>query len=213
MALCEAAIARLGMATSTAGAEFETRYKFSLPNAGKVALGLQLTHMFDYDMTLNGLTYDLAGTHGPAIVSGDTGNPKNRAQLTLSYETGALTISATTNYISGYDVTDPSNGWPDCDSSLQAYNSRWSGSAPVQYCKVASFTYTNLALQYKLNKAWTLSGSITNLFDKAPPIDAQTYGGTGANSSSNGTGAPYNPSLHQIGAVGRYFNVGANYKF
>ena len=31
--------------------------------------------------------------------------------------------------------------------------------------------------------------------------------------SSGGGGLPYNPSMHQIGAVGRFFNVGANYKF
>jgi len=58
-----------------------------------------------------------------------------------------------------------------------------------------------------------VTASIQNLFDKAPPVDAQTYGGTGANNSSNGTGAPYNPSLHQTGAIGRFFNVGVNYKF
>jgi len=202
-----------GQTTSTKGAEFETRYKIKLPDSSKLTVGLQWTHMFDYDMTLNGVTYDLAGTHGPAIVSGDTGNPKDRAQFTLSYDRGPLTMTLTTNYISGYDVTDPSNGLTDCDSSLSAYNSRWSGSAPAGYCKIASFTYSNLTAQYKLNKAWTLSASIENLFDKAPPVDAQTYGGTGANNSSNGTGAPYNPSLHQTGAIGRFFNVGLNYKF
>ena len=110
-------------------------------------------------------------------------------------------------------MTDPSNGLSDCDTSLSYYNSRWSGSAPTQYCRVASFTYTNLSMSYKVNKAWTLSAAIINLFDKAPPVDAQTYGGTGINDSSNGTGAPYNPSLHQVGAVGRFFNVGLNYKF
>lgn len=202
-----------GQTTSTAGAEFETRYRMKLDDASKLTVGLQWSHMFNYNMTLNGKTYNLAGTHGPAIVSGDTGNPKDRAQLTLSYDRGPFSVTATTNYVSSYDVTDPSNGFVDCDSSLQGYNSRWNGSSPPQYCKVASFTYTNLSMTYQINKAWTLNGSITNLFDKAPPIDAQTYGGTGSNTSSNGTGAAYNPSLHQAGAVGRFYNVGLNYKF
>ncbi len=203
-----------GQTTSTAGAEFESRYRFKLNEAAKMTIGLQWTHMFNYNMTLNGKTYNLAGTHGPAIVSGDTGNPKDRAQFTLSFDQGPLTVSATTNYISGFDVTDPSNGLTDCDSSLQANNSRWkAGQSPAQYCKVPSFTYTNLSMSYQFNKAWTLNGSITNLFDKAPPIDAQTYGGTGTNGSSNGTGLAYNPSLHQTGAVGRFYSVGLNYKF
>ena len=202
-----------GQTTSTAGAEFETRYRFKLNEAAKMTVGLQWTHMFNYNMTLNGKTYNLAGTHGPAIVSGDTGNPKDRAQFTLSFDQGPFTISSTTNYVSGYDVTDPSNGYTDCQTSLKANSSRWKADAPSQYCQVASFTYTNLSMSYQINKAWTLSGSITNLFDKAPPVDAQTYGGNGTNGSSNGTGAPYNPSLHQTGAVGRFYNVGLNYKF
>ncbi|HJV00584.1 MAG TPA: TonB-dependent receptor [Burkholderiaceae bacterium] len=203
-----------GQTTSTAGAEFETRYRFKLNEAARMTVGLQWSHMFNYNMTLNGKTYNLAGTHGPAIVSGDTGNPKDRAQFTLSYDQGPFTISATTNYVSGFDVTDPSNGLTDCDSSLQANNSRWkAGQAPAQYCKVSSFTYTNLSMSYQINKAWTLSGSITNLFDRSPPVDAQTYGGNGINASSNGTGAAYNPSLHETGAVGRFYNVGLNYKF
>jgi hypothetical protein len=40
-----------------------------------------------------------------------------------------------------------------------------------------------------------------------------TYGGTGANGSSGGSGAPYNPSLHQAGAIGRFISIGLDYKF
>ena len=202
-----------GQTTETTGVEFETRYRVKLPDASKLTMGLQWSHTIKYDLTLNGMTYSLAGTHGPSIIGGDTGNPKDRAQLTLSYERGPMTVAWTTNYISSYDVTDPSNGYSDCQSGIAAYNLRWDGDAPSQYCRIASFTYTNLSGTYKINKAWTLNASVTNLFDKAPPVDVQTYGGTGANNSSAGTGSAYNPSLHQIGAIGRAFNVGLNYKF
>ncbi|HEV2271047.1 MAG TPA: hypothetical protein VGR92_16460 [Steroidobacteraceae bacterium] len=45
-----------------------------------------------------------------------------------------------------------------------------------------------------------------NLFNKEPPVDVETYGG--------GSGFyPYDPGLHQAGAVGRYFTLGAAYEF
>jgi iron complex outermembrane receptor protein len=44
---------------------------------------------------------------------------------------------------------------------------------------------------------------VVNLFDKAPPVDVSTYG----------SGRPYNLSLHAAGAIGRFVNIGAVYKF
>lgn len=203
-----------GQLTETNGLEFETRYQFNLAAYGKLNVGAQWTHMLNYDQTINGVTYKLAGTHGPSIIGGDTGNPRDRMQFTLAWDQGPLSLTSTTNFIGRYDVTDPSQGLDDCASSITAYNSQFvTTDPPGQYCKVHSFVYTNLSARYKLDKAWTFNFSVTNLFDKQPPIDLQTYGGTGSNASSNGTGTPYNPSLHQIGAVGRFFSLGVNYKF
>jgi iron complex outermembrane receptor protein len=211
-----------GQKTVTSGLEFETKYRFKLVDASQLTVGFQLTHMLKYDLTLNGTTYHLAGTHGPAITSGDTGNPKDRAQFRLSWDKGPFTITSTTNYISGYDVTDPSSNVNTCDDALNATNGSGAGynsqfltlaSAPSQYCRVQSFTYTNVTGQYRVNNALTLRAGITNLFDRQPPLDLATYGGTGSNASSNGSGAPYNPSLHQIGALGRAFTLGMDYKF
>ena len=211
-----------GQKTVTSGLEFETRYRFKLPDASRMTVGFQLTHVLKYDLTLNGTTFELAGTHGPAIVSGDTGNPRDRAQFTLAWDKGPFTIAATANYVSGYDVTDPSNGVNTCDDALNStsgagvgYNNQFVSlaTAPPQYCRVHSFTYMNLTGQYRINNALTIRAGITNLFDRQPPLDVATYGGTGSNSSSAGTGAPYNPSLHQIGAVGRAFSLGVDYKF
>ncbi|TQJ99998.1 TonB-dependent receptor, partial [Herbaspirillum sp. SJZ107] len=77
---------------------------------------------------------------------------------------------------------------------------------PDFYCHVASFTTTNLNVQYKLSPNLTLRGAILNLFDKQPPIDVGTYGNSGVQTS-------YNASLHQAGAVGRFYSVGLNYTF
>jgi len=204
-----------GQSTTTSGVELETSYKFKLQDKSSFKVGFQWTRTLNYDMTVDGTTFNLAGTHGPSIIGGDTGNPRDRAQLTLAYENGPFTISTTTNYISSFDVTDPSAGAPDCLSGITANNNEFANGAtpPSQYCTIPSFVYTNLNTTYKVTKGLTLRGSITNLFDVQPPIDLNTYGGTGSNGSSSGTGIPYNPSLHQTGAVGRFISVGVDYKF
>jgi iron complex outermembrane receptor protein len=200
--------------TKTTGVDLNTSYKFKLGDYGNVKVALDWTHMISYTLTANGQDYELAGTHGPTAVSGDTGNPKNRAQLTVAYDKGPFSATATMNWIDSYSVLDPSTGGANdtCEDSLQNSNSYFAGENPypTKYCRVGSFASTNLNMAYKLSKNWTIHGSIVNLFDRSPPIDAQTYGGTSIASSTN---APYNPSLHQTGAVGRFFSVGANYTF
>ena len=56
-----------------------------------------------------------------------------------------------------------------------------------------------------MTKRWTVHGSILNVFNRDAPLDFQTYGSAASTF--------YNPALHQSGAVGRYFNIGATYTF
>ena len=201
--------------TSTSGIEFETRYKFKLQEASSLTVGLQLSHVLKYTQTLDGLTSELSGTHGPSIVGGNTGNPKNRAQFTLAYATGPWTVTSTTNYVGTFDVTDPSHGALTCLDGINANNTQFANGAtpPDKYCKVRAFHTTNLSAKYQQSKALTFRASILNLFGAKPPVDLNTYGGTGTNGTSGQTGAPYNPSLHQAGAIGRAITVGLDYKF
>ena len=200
--------------TATSGLELESRYQFNLTQYGKLTAAFQYTHTLNYDITVNGVKYKLAGTHGPAFVGGNTGNPRGRAQTSFTWEQGATSVSVTTNYISSFGVTDPSLGINTCADGTRAFTRYFQTvDAPSQYCKVKAFYYTNLSAQHQLNKAWTLRLSVTNLFDANPPVDFSTYGSAGQNPSSSGTGLPYNPAMHQIGAVGRAYSVGVNYKF
>ena len=92
---------------------------------------------------------------------------------------------------------------------------RWAntGVAP-DYCNVASFTYTNMYLAYQYNKNWTFNFTVQNLFNAKPPFDFETYGSSaGQTSNAVNAGVPYNPALHQIGAVGPFISVGFIYNF
>ena len=198
--------------TSTSGFEIDLNYRMNLGEAGKARANLTFNHMISYEIESAGVAYELAGTHGPSVVSGNTGNPKNRAQLVLGWDKGPLGVTTTFNWIDRYSNLDPSLGELDCTHVAAGVGGRnyfgnIAGSRnPVNYCETASFMSTDLNVTYKVSKNLTLRGSILNLFDRQPPIDVATYGNAGAVTS-------YNASLHQSGAVGRFFSIGANYTF
>jgi iron complex outermembrane receptor protein len=109
-------------------------------------------------------------------------------------------------------LTDPSSGVLTCQQGFgyggtTAYGGRYTGSStiPGGLCTVRSFVDTNLYANYALTDHLAVHGSIENVFNKVAPIDLQTYGGGGQ--------LAYNGSLDQAGAVGRFFLVGATYKF
>ncbi|MRW92889.1 TonB-dependent receptor [Duganella sp. FT80W] len=199
-----------GGTTKTDGLEADIGYRWRLGDLGTIRANLSATHILSYKtIAVDGTTYELAGTQGPSSVSGATGNPKDRAQLTLGYARGPWDLNATINYTSSFSTLDESVGATSCDSTGLDAGGRtyFQGKVqPAQYCRVSSFTTTNLNLQYKVNQNLTLRAAILNLFDKQPPIDVGTYGNAGAQTS-------YNASLHQAGAIGRFFSVGAAYQF
>ncbi len=195
--------------TKTSGIDLDTSYKFNLGQYGSLKTGLQFSHVISYVTEFLGTSYELAGTHGPSGVSGDTGNPKNRAQFTLSYDKGPLNVTTTMNWVGSYSALDPSVSANDCKSvSLDVAGRNYFGAAdvPANYCTISSFMSTNIGATYKLGKNWTLHGTVMNAFDRQPPIDVATYGNAG-----NVLG--YNATLHQAGVIGRAFNIGAVYKF
>jgi iron complex outermembrane receptor protein len=205
-------------AIQTEGLDVDFQTHFDLGMAGRLSAELNYTHIFEYNITEYSqscgcvVTYDLAGTHGPSEVSGDTGNPKERAVATVTWDFKALQVSATVNYTSSFLITDPSEGINDCPTALQseasgAYGFRFvaGGGAPAYLCSVRHFTETNLYARYAFGDHLALHGSINNAFNAQAPIDAQTYGGGGL--------LAYDGAFHQDGAIGRFFMLGATYKF
>jgi iron complex outermembrane recepter protein len=197
-------------ATKTSGVEADIGYRWRLPSdLGAVRANVSAAHTFSYESISGDVTYQLAGTQGPSVVSGATGSPKDRAQFTLGWNRGPLDMTATVNYTSSFSTLDPSVGGTSCDSTGHDVGGRpyfQDLVQPAYYCHVASFTSTNLNMQYKFSPNLTLRASILNVFDRQPPIDVGTYG-----NATNQTS--YNASLHQAGAIGRFYSLGLNYTF
>jgi iron complex outermembrane receptor protein len=196
--------------TKTNGIEADIGYRWRLPRElGVLRANVSAAHTFSYEQSVAGVTYQLAGTNGPSVVSGATGSPKDRAQFTLGWAKGPLDVNATVNYTSDFSALDPAAGATDCRTIAADITGRAYFTGPNQpafYCHIASFTSTNLNVQYKLSENLTLRGVILNVFDKQPPLDPNTYGNSTVQTA-------YNASLHQAGAVGRFFSLGLNYTF
>jgi len=200
--------------TKTSGIDVDLRSQFDIGVLGRLTAGINYTYISQYSVTYLGQTFDLAGTHGPSGVSGDTGNPKQRAVGTFTWDKGPATATATVNYTSSFHITDPSEGWNDCLTAIQTSGVGYGAAIPggvttlapqwVPYCSVAHFTSVNLFGAYSITDHFQVHGSVTNLLNTQPPVDLETYGG----------GALYRyTTLHQAGAVGRFFLVGGTLTF
>jgi iron complex outermembrane receptor protein len=200
--------------TKTSGIDIDLRSHFDVGDLGTITADLNYTYISQYEVEVANVTYDLAGTHGPSDVSGDTGNPKMRAVATVTWEKGPAAVTATVNYTGAFSLTDPSANYNSCLAAIQGSGDSY-GSAISQglttlpsawypYCSVHHFTDVNLYARYAVTDHVQVHAAITNLFDTPPPVDLETYGG----------GAAYRYStLDQDGAVGRFFLFGAAVKF
>jgi iron complex outermembrane receptor protein len=207
--------------TKTNGFDLGYEYHHQL---GEFAIKSQATWSYTnkYDLTIDGTTYRLAGTHGPFFYTGDTGNPKSRIQWSNSIGQGSWQVTGTLNYISSFSVTDPSSiafiGAPQDTcvdaltngggaASIYFANLLGAGTVPSAVsCSVAHFTTFDLYGRFAVGKHLDIHGSVLNVFNAKAPLDWVTYGG------ALGI-APWNPSFHYQGAVGPVFTLGATYTF
>ena len=180
--------------TKTSGIDLDLRGKYNAGEYGRFNSGVTVTYMKEFTRTnADGTVLQFAGTHGDVNLSGNGGTPKTKVRLTLGWDQGPVNVTANMNYVSSISNKNDVHGeCLDVDAN----------DVPYKNCRIASFTTTDLFAKWSVTKQWELTASITNLFDKMAPLDVQTYGRIN-----------YNPSLHQAGAVGRYFTLGGRYTF
>jgi iron complex outermembrane receptor protein len=168
-----------------------------------------------------GNTFEYAGTHGPLVQSSGTGAPKDRATATLTWDRGPYAVTLAINYFgkitmvdhegelsetdgttvhnanTGVDYPDNGSGNLAC-GVFDTQGNVWDG------CKLPSFTTFDLFAKWSPTKNWDVNFSIQNLFGKDAPFDPYLAIPYGIN---------YNQAYHQSGAVGRFYTIGARYRF
>jgi len=180
--------------TEVSGVDLDIKQRLRLGDWGRATLGLVVTHVASWERHESATTsYQYAGTHGNCDTSNCAGTPKNKVNVNASWDIGAWNFSGNLNWRDKMDnilfVGDA------CASTLA------NGQPGTKDCEIASFTTLDLSTRFNVSKNFTLYASINNAFDKVAPLDPLTYGGIS-----------YNP-MDASGATGRYFRIGASYKF
>jgi iron complex outermembrane recepter protein len=184
----------------TSGLEFDFQAKHDFAPIGVFSIHGTWTHLIQ-DLYCPSPNLDscveVAGTHGPTGISGNTATPKDRGQAILALDRGPYEAGFTLNYVSGYSLADPTIGAFGLNQPGGCLNP-WYTS-----CRIASYTDVDLFGSYSLSKAFSVTGHILNVFDRDAPFDPQANYGE----------KNYNSAFAQQGAVGRFFEVGFKYLF
>jgi iron complex outermembrane receptor protein len=177
---------------TTDGIDIDLRAKLDFDAWGRFVSDLSVTKIFSFKLVFDdGTSQQFVGTQAPYILSSGAGTPRYRGTWSNTYYYGPASLTLTTYYVSGFAQTGvDATGDPSICLSF---------SNP---CHVASFTDFDLTGIYHINDHLTASFSVLNLFDKLPPIDPADYAAVN-----------FNPTYAQAGIVGRFFKLGAAYKF
>ncbi|HEX5639378.1 MAG TPA: TonB-dependent receptor [Burkholderiaceae bacterium] len=209
--------------TKTDGFDFSAQHRMSLQDYGRLSGQVFWTHVNSLERTdAFGNTFEYAGTHGPLVQSSGTGAPKDRATATLTWDRGPYALTLAINYTSSITMVDhegelsetdgttvhnsntgvdyPDNGSGNLACGVfTAQGDVWNGN-----CKLGSFTTFDLFAKWSPTKNWDINFSVQNLFGKEAEFDPYLVLTYGIN---------YNQAYHQAGAVGRFYTLGARYRF
>ncbi|CAN7524481.1 TonB-dependent receptor [Pseudoduganella sp. LjRoot289] len=180
--------------TEISGVDLDIKQRLRMGTWGKATLGLTWTHVASWKRHESATTvYQFAGTHGNCDTSNCAGTPKDKINLTGSWDLGDWNFNGIVNYRA--KMKNILFEGKACAANLA------NGQPGTTNCEIASFTTLDLSTRYNFSKQLTLFASMNNVLDKIAPLDPLTYGGLS-----------YNP-MDASGAIGRYVKVGVNYKF
>ena len=93
--------------TTTNGWEFDIRHKFNAGSVSKFEANLNSTTITKFQMILNdGTTFDYVGTGGPYVLSSATGTPPNRGDLSVTWTSSDMSLTATIKYVDSMELID-----------------------------------------------------------------------------------------------------------
>lgn len=187
-----------GPKTKTNGVDIDMRYRFPVTESGiKLSGRMDLSYINTFSrLSPDGTLYNYAGTYGPTALSSSAGMPKARAVIDLTGQKGDYSLTGRVNYTSGIKQIESLE-----DTGCLSHFAN--GTSFYPKCRAPAFATVDLFGRYQYDKNFELTGSIQNLFNRVAAYDSvASYGATG-----------YNPSYAMMGVIGRYFRVGAKYKF
>lgn len=154
------------------GVDIDARAGFNF-DFGRLTTTLQWSHLFkyDYQRLKDGPWYSNLGRFNDDAVTF-----KNLIKLTTVLKTGRFENTVAVNYKSSY--RDQVCTASDC-GLVRVVNADGTIGALVDVTdrRVSSYTTVDVQSKVDVNKAWTATLGINNLFDRDPPLTIKTTGG------------------------------------
>jgi iron complex outermembrane receptor protein len=185
-------------ALKTDGIDLSAQAKFRVTDDIRLSSSIEVTDILHYKFKpAAGDPYEeYVGTQAPYITSSGAGTPKWRGNWQNTIEYGKVSLTGTAYYTSGYKaVAIDQFGGSDCASSATYQDGDFN-------CRVKRFVEVDLVGDYKVTDKFDFYFNVINLLNAGAPLNAGNYAATN-----------YNPTYTQQGAIGRFFRVGANFKF
>ena len=191
-------------ALKTDGIDLSAQGKFRITDDIRLTSSIEVTDILHYKFKPGaGEAYqEYVGTQAPYITSSGAGTPKWRGNWQNTIEYGKVSLTGTAYYTSGYKAVaidqfglDPATGTVTCANDATYGDGDFN-------CKVKRFIQVDLVGDYKVTDKFDFYFNVINLLNARAPLNAGNYAATN-----------YNPTYTQQGAIGRFFRVGANFKF
>lgn len=181
---------------STAGVDLNVAYRLNLSQVGlganwgslDMSLGSNFVTDYHYQATPTSVNRDCLGYY--SIACNNVVNApvyKRKFAQRTTWNMGAWSVGYNWRYVSGVNEEPGGTVFLPRFSTIDAYH------------------YVDLHASWSVMKNVRLTASVTNAFDKKPPIVGGSIGGTGPNSG--------NTFPQSYDAIGRYITLGASVKF
>jgi outer membrane receptor protein involved in Fe transport len=157
----------------TSGVDIGVNWMQPITNWGSVGVTFQGTWVdkFETQPLPNGGSYDCAGLYGSTC---GQPNPEWRHRFQVAWTMPWNVMAALTwRYIGEVKI--------DTSSS----NSLLAGSFNPPDLEIGAQSYFDLAVQWAINKNWTVRAGINNILDDDPPVVSQTIAGPSVNGNGN----------------------------
>ena len=180
------------------GIDVQAAYKLDLPHgAGALFFALNGAYMLKNESTSDGASSDCAGLFGSTC---QTVNSRWRHNLMMTWHSPVdVDVSLKWRYLSAVslDNNDPNPAFQGAE-----YSDKNGPLYDYFNARIPSFSYFDLAAEWKINKAFAVRGGINNILDKDPPLISSDLAPGGA---ANTYGI--------YDAMGRQWFVGVTAKF
>lgn len=186
----------------TSGIDVSATANIPITNSIRFISRVEVTDVFNLDLTNNGITQKYVGTLGPYELSSGAGTPRIRGNWQNTVEVGPLSLTATVFYVSRIKEVAADEVAPDANGNIDlscAQNLYGTGNA---FCYIRPFLNTDFNAALRVNDRFTFTLNVGNVFDVKAPIAPASYSGTN-----------YLPTWHLAGVIGRTFQAGARFKF